>query len=184
VENGTTILFGLPGVGVDRVVADGHGARSVHLSTTDPDAAACPECGVFSTVVRQRRTTCPKDLPYGDTPLVVRWHKRQFACRQRLCKRKAFTENRDDVTAAARDSLNGAKQPDPPCPNAERSPSTARFDASGRGRFRSAEVVVDFWEQFGCVGAEVAVVAVVADEGRFEEGDGVEVDDVMGCFDR
>jgi len=68
VENGTTILFGLPGVGVDRVVADGHGARWVHLSTTDPDAAACPECGVFSTVVRQRRTTGPKDLPYGDAP--------------------------------------------------------------------------------------------------------------------
>jgi len=102
VENGTTILFGLPGVGVDRVVADGHGARWVHLSTTDPDAAACPECGVFSTAVRQRRTTCPKDLPYGDAPLVVRWHKRQFACRQRLCKRKAFTESIAELPPRAR----------------------------------------------------------------------------------
>ncbi len=102
VENGTTILFGLPGVGVDRVVADGHGARSVHLSTTDPDAAACPECGVFSTVVRQRRTTCPKDLPYGEAPVVVRWHKRQFACRQRLCPRKAFTESIAELPPYAR----------------------------------------------------------------------------------
>ncbi len=101
-ENGTTILFGLPGVGVDRVEADEHGGRTVHLRTTDPDAAACPECGVFSTVVRQRRTTRPKDLPYGEAPLVVRWHKTQYRCRERLCKRKAFTESIAELPPYAR----------------------------------------------------------------------------------
>jgi hypothetical protein len=59
VENGTTILFGLPGVAVDRVEVAGEGVRMVHLRTTDTSAAAFPQCGVFSTSVRQRRTTRP-----------------------------------------------------------------------------------------------------------------------------
>ena len=55
-SDGTTILFGLPGVAVREVqrVASG---RVAHVLTADPDAAACPVCGVFSQVVRQRRTT-------------------------------------------------------------------------------------------------------------------------------
>jgi transposase len=70
----------------------------VHLRTTDPTTtAACPQCGVFcgvfSTSVRQRRITRPKDLPYGEAPSVVRWHKRQFACRERSCPRTAFPES-------------------------------------------------------------------------------------------
>ena len=72
VENGTTILFGLPGVAVDRVEVDGKGVRMAHLRTDDATAAACPQCGVYSTSVRQRRTTRPKDLPYGEAPLAVR----------------------------------------------------------------------------------------------------------------
>src|SRR5664280_2023273 len=55
VENGTTILFGLPGVAVDRVEKDADGARTVHLRIADEAAAACPTCGVFSSSVRQRR---------------------------------------------------------------------------------------------------------------------------------
>jgi 4-hydroxy-3-methylbut-2-en-1-yl diphosphate synthase IspG/GcpE len=59
VGNGTTILFGLSGVAVDRVDVDDEGVRMVHLRTTDATAAACPQCGVLSTSVRQRRTTSP-----------------------------------------------------------------------------------------------------------------------------
>ncbi|MGE5687490.1 MAG: transposase family protein, partial [Gemmatimonadota bacterium] len=77
-EDGTTILFGLPGVAVDRVEAAEDGVRTVHVVTADRDVAACPLCGVFSTSVRQRRTTRPKDVPYGEQPLVVRWHKAQY----------------------------------------------------------------------------------------------------------
>ncbi|HZL66785.1 MAG TPA: transposase family protein, partial [Candidatus Limnocylindrales bacterium] len=76
--------------------------RIVHLRTTDPSAAACPECGVFSTSVRQRRTTRPKDLPYGEVPLVVRWHKRQFACPKRSRPRTAFTESIAELPPYAR----------------------------------------------------------------------------------
>ena len=101
-RDGTTILFGLPGVAVDDVEEAADGARTVHVRTVDPDAAACPVCGTFSTVVRQRRTTRPKDLPYGEAPLAVRWHKRQYRCLQSWCPRKAFTEQIDELPAGAR----------------------------------------------------------------------------------
>ncbi|MGI8682755.1 MAG: transposase family protein, partial [Mycobacteriales bacterium] len=71
----TTILFGLPGVAVRDVEQGNNGERTVHVVTVDPSAAACPVCGVFSTSIRQHRTTAPKDLPYGEAPLAVRWRK-------------------------------------------------------------------------------------------------------------
>ncbi|MCA1702737.1 MAG: ISL3 family transposase [Actinobacteria bacterium] len=74
----------------------------VQVVTDDPQASACPACGVFSSSVRQRRTTRPRDLPYGEEPLAVRWHKAQYACREELCPRKAFTEQIGEVPAGAR----------------------------------------------------------------------------------
>jgi len=74
-QDGTTILFGLPGVRVREVLRGADGTRVVHVLTDDVTAAACPDCGVFSKRVRQRRTTRPRDLPYGEEPLEVRWHK-------------------------------------------------------------------------------------------------------------
>jgi transposase len=100
-EDGTTILFGLPGVAVDRVERGGDG-RVVHVVTADETAAACPVCGVFSTSVRQHRVTRPKDLRYGEEPLAVRWHKRQFRCGERGCPRKAFTESIPELPPGAR----------------------------------------------------------------------------------
>jgi transposase len=101
-QNGTTILFGLPGVRVREVERVADGTRVVHVLTDDASAAACPVCGVFSTVVRQRRTTRPRDLRYGETPLAVRWDKTQWACRERACPRKAFTDQIPKVPAGAR----------------------------------------------------------------------------------
>src|SRR5271169_5802253 len=105
-ENGTTILFGLPGVAVQRVerVTDEQGVavRLVHVVTTASSAAGCPQCGVVSTSVKQRRTTRPRDLPYGEEPLAVRWRKRQYRCREQACARKAFTESIAEIPARAR----------------------------------------------------------------------------------
>lgn len=100
-QDGTTILFGLPGVRVREVVrvAD---VRVVHVLTDDESAAACPTCGVFSTRVRQRRTTRPRDVPYGEERLVVRWHKVQYFCAAELCPRKAFTEQIAQLPAGSR----------------------------------------------------------------------------------
>ena len=101
-HDGTTILFGLPGVRVREVVRDPVLGRVVHVITDDVTAAACPGCGVFSSSVRQRRTTRPRDLPYGEERLAVRWRKVQFACREKPCPRKAFTEQIAELPAGAR----------------------------------------------------------------------------------
>jgi len=101
-QNGTTILFGLRGVRVREVERAAAGGRVVHVVTDDETAAACPGCGVFSTSVRQRRTTRPRDLPYGESALMVRWHKVQYACMENPCPRKAFTEQIPEVPAGAR----------------------------------------------------------------------------------
>ncbi|MGH3303150.1 MAG: ISL3 family transposase [Streptosporangiaceae bacterium] len=103
-ENATSILFGLPGVAVQRVertVGESGAVRLVHLVTTASSAAGCPQCGVISTSVKQRRTTRPRDLPYGEEPLAIRWHKRQYRCREDACPRKAFTESIAEVPPRA-----------------------------------------------------------------------------------
>ena len=105
-ENGTTILFGLPGVAVQRVERgqDEHGGpvRLVHVVTTASSAAGCPHCGVVSASVKQYRTTRPRDLPYGEEPLAVCWRKRQYRCQEAACPRKAFTESIAELPPRAR----------------------------------------------------------------------------------
>jgi len=101
-EEGTTILFGLPGVAVDHVEGDLDGTRTVHVVTADESAAACPVCGVFSSSVKQYRTTRPKDLPYGEAPLAVRWRKVQWRCREAACPRKVFPESTAELPPGAR----------------------------------------------------------------------------------
>ena len=68
-ENGTSILFGLPGVAVRRVerALDERGVavRLVHVVTNASSAAGCPQCGVVSTSVKQRRTTRPRATAPG-----------------------------------------------------------------------------------------------------------------------
>jgi transposase len=44
----------------------------------------------------------PKDLPYGEAPLVVRWHKAQYRCREQACPRTAFTESISELPPGAR----------------------------------------------------------------------------------
>src|SRR5660398_165093 len=53
---------------------------------------ACPDCGVFSARVHSRTVQRVKDLPYG-RPLVVRWHKRRWACAEPACRRRTFSEH-------------------------------------------------------------------------------------------
>ncbi|MGB6455888.1 MAG: ISL3 family transposase [Streptosporangiaceae bacterium] len=72
------------------------------MVTTASSAAGCPRCGVISTSVRQYRTTRPRDVPYGEEPLAIRWRKRQYRCREEACPRKAFTESVAEIPARAR----------------------------------------------------------------------------------
>jgi transposase len=102
VSDGTTLLFGLPGVRVERVERLADGTRVVHVATAEESAAACPSCGMFSTSVKGRVTTSPRDIPYGEDRIVVRWTKTRWRCREDDCERSSFTEAIAQVPARAR----------------------------------------------------------------------------------
>jgi transposase len=101
-EHGTTLLLDLPGVSVLRVEVEAGGGRVVHVATADEMAAACPDCGVFSTSVKQHRTTAPRDIPYGQNGIALVWHKRRMRCQETLCGRTSFTESIEQVPPYAR----------------------------------------------------------------------------------
>ena len=99
----TTVLFGLPGVRVQRVERDESGGRVVHVETgSDTAAAGCPGCGVVSTSVKQNVTTAPRDLPYGERGISVVWHKTRWRCVEATCARGSFTEAIGEVPAGMR----------------------------------------------------------------------------------
>lgn len=99
----TSVLFGLPGVRVARVDLDGDGGRVVHVETAENTSApGCPTCGVVSTSVKGLVTTAPRDLPYGQAPIAVLWHKTRWRCREPTCARLSFTESIEQVPARSR----------------------------------------------------------------------------------
>ncbi len=100
--DGTTLLFGLPGVRVTRVERRADGTRVVHVVTADEAAASCPDCGVVSRSVKEHATTSPKDIPYGRDGVVVRWHKTRWRCREDYCAKSSFTESIAEVPPRAR----------------------------------------------------------------------------------
>ncbi len=102
VTDGTTLLFGLPGVRVGRVERCADGTRVVHAVTASETAAACPSCGVVSTSVKARVTTSPCDIPYGQDRIILRWNKTRWRCREDYCERGSFTESIAQVPARAR----------------------------------------------------------------------------------
>ena len=101
-SDGTTLLFGLPGVQVERVERLADGTRVVHVVTADETATACPGCGVVSSSAKEHVTTSPKDIPYGQGDIVVRWHKTRWRCGEDYCKKSSFTEAIAQVPPRAR----------------------------------------------------------------------------------
>ncbi|MFJ1604519.1 transposase [Streptomyces sp. NPDC088253] len=100
--NDTTLLLDLDGVSVARVERLADGTRRVHLVAADEAARACPTCGVFATRVKGCAVTRPRDLPYGESGLEFRWHKRRWFCREAGCARRSFTEQIAQIPAGAR----------------------------------------------------------------------------------
>ena len=77
-----TLLLGIEGLAVASVGLEDDGARVVEVVTDEETAAACPECGVLSTSVKERATTRPRDVPYGVAPIRLVWHKTRWRCRE------------------------------------------------------------------------------------------------------
>ena len=100
--DGTTLLFGLPGVQVERVERLADGTRVVCAITAEETAAACPSCGVLSSSRKRRTATSPKDIPYGEDRIVLQWNKTRWRCREDYCERGSFTEAIPQVPARAR----------------------------------------------------------------------------------
>ncbi len=88
----TTLLLDLDGVSVARVERLADKRRRVRLVTADETARACPACGVFATREKGAAVTRPRDLPYGESGLESRRHKRRWWCREAGCPRRSFTE--------------------------------------------------------------------------------------------
>ena len=101
-ERGATLLLGIEGLAVHRVVLQEDGVRVAHLVTADETAAACPACGVVSTSVKGHAVTRPRDIPYGEAPVHLVWRKRRWRCREAACPRGSFTESLPAVPAGAR----------------------------------------------------------------------------------
>jgi transposase len=106
----TTVLFGLPGVRVERVEHHADGSRVVDVVTNEPTAAACPSCGVVSTSVKEYAVTSPKNIPYGEGRIMLRWNKVRWRCRENYCERGSFTEAITQVPARARNTLRPRQQ--------------------------------------------------------------------------
>ncbi len=97
-----TVLFGLPGVRVVGVDRRSDGTRVLELATDEDTAAACPSCGIFSTSVKERVTTRPRDIPYGEHRILLRWNKTRWRCREDYCERGSFTKSIEQVPRRAR----------------------------------------------------------------------------------
>ena len=92
----------MEGLAVEGVERARDGARVAHVVTTTVTAAACPSCGVISNSVKGHALARPRDIPYGDAPLRLVWHKRRWRCREPACGRASFTESLPAVPPRAR----------------------------------------------------------------------------------
>jgi hypothetical protein len=52
--------------------------------------------------VKGKSVTAPKDLPYGQDPIRVRWHKVRWRCGEPACGRGSFTEAIGEIPAGRR----------------------------------------------------------------------------------
>ena len=116
-----------------------------HAVTGSKTAAACPSCGVFSTAVKGQVSTSPRDIPYGENRIIVRWNKTRWRCREDYCERGSFTESIEQVPAgrglpggcaprsARRSGMRPARWPrSPPSTGCRGRPRTARSSPTPR----------------------------------------------------
>ena len=110
----TTMLFGLEEefsvLAVDRC---GPWAVKVIIEQIARDGP-CPECGVLSSVVKDRPLIRVKDLPASGQAVELWWRKRRFRCGEDRCPRRSFTQTatavrpRGRLTERLRDKLASA----------------------------------------------------------------------------
>jgi transposase len=100
--NDTTLLFGLDGVEVVRVVIGEDDNPLLALVTATEQAWCCPGCGARSQLAHSRVRTRPRDLPAAGRRTALTWSKRRWWCRDLACRRATFTESVPQIPPRAR----------------------------------------------------------------------------------
>ena len=94
----STALLGLPGF---EVLAAEKTANEWHVVVQLPrDLVGCALCGAVA-VVKDRRMVTVRDLPIAGVPVLLRWRKRVFVCRHRLCENNTWSEEHDAIAPRA-----------------------------------------------------------------------------------
>ena len=75
-----TSLLGLEGLEVTAVTRGTDRGRVVDVVTADRRASRCPQCKVVSSSVKGRVVTRPRDIRYGDDPIILRWNETRYYC--------------------------------------------------------------------------------------------------------
>jgi transposase len=93
----TSLLFGLDGFAVlDVVRVEDGGVVRVVIETVSAEAA-CPDCGVVSSRIKDRPTSRIRDLPASGQRVELWWRKRRLLCTEPACVRRSFVERCDAV---------------------------------------------------------------------------------------
>jgi hypothetical protein len=105
VGEGTALWFGASGF---EVLTSVHGEVEVTIEVqSTATIVGCSGCGVRATA-KDRRWVTVRDAPAGNVAVVVRWHKRIWACCDADCAVKTWTEQA--TWAPPRRSLSVAAQ--------------------------------------------------------------------------
>jgi transposase len=84
VFDGTTLLFGLPGVRVERVERSRTDTRSAHRDDGTGGGGVPVVRGVGMSA-KERVSTSPRDIPYLEDRIVLRWSKTtRWRCREAI----------------------------------------------------------------------------------------------------
>lgn len=109
-DESTSLLFGLEEFRVVDVGRVDAGAVRVVIETVSREAA-CPDCGLVSSRVKDRPVSRVKDLPASGQRVELWWRKRRLLCPAEECPRGSFVERtaavppRSRLTARLRDRL-------------------------------------------------------------------------------
>lgn len=98
--DGTALWLGARGFVVREVVEEGD-ELVVAIETAADAPVGCVACGTRARA-KDRRRVRVRDVPVGDRPVILEWHKRVWSCPEPACATKTWTEQRREVAAARR----------------------------------------------------------------------------------
>ncbi len=74
----SSLVLGIDGLVVDRVLVEASGRRVVHCSTDPELAGSCAVCRQQSSSPKDRVATRPRDIRIGPDRPELLWHKRKW----------------------------------------------------------------------------------------------------------